>query len=276
MSATKFTAFFNAGTVDSSGNAARSAGFSETLYALEAIGDSLLAAKINRLLVARAALMPKNVRIVGYRLQTVEPVGASRSFDNVFVGSSTAQNDLPQAAFQWTVRSATTPNQRQLILRGMPDARIVTGEWSPSAAFTAALQTYFGFLTADWRFKAIDRTVLPVKIASITDAGVLTTVTPHGLVLGDKVNIMSTNAGDFGFKSYTAAVVLTGTATTCTIALPGRSEFIRASTGGRARKAGTIFCQFSITGEEVANPTAITRKAGAPFRKFRGRRTAKH
>ncbi len=275
MSAVKVTLLFNASTVDASANAARSAGFSESYYQNVPIDSSTLKNDWNLLAIARAALMPQNVRIIGSRFHQVDPVGGSRQYDNVYVGTNSLQNDLPQVALQWTVRSLNTPNQRSLILRGMPDARIVTGEYSPSAAFNAALIGFFNELRRAWSFRAIDRTVLPVKIITITDAGLMTTATPHGLSAGDNVNVMTTNSGDFGHESYTAFVVSAPTPTTANIALRGIRDVIRASTGGRARKAGIIYPLFSITDPEIVTPVAITRKVGAPFRKFRGRRTKK-
>jgi len=277
MVAFKATILFNAGTVDSDGNAARSAGFSESVYDNTSPNVDAVKSKLNQLCIARAALMPANVRIIGQRIQQVDPKGASISFDSVYIGSSTAQNDLPQAALQWTVRGSATPNQRALILRGMPDARIVTGEYNPTAAFNAALNAYFTRLLNDWQFKAIDRTVLPVKIATITALGVMTTQTNHGLANGDAVNIMSSNStGDVPPTKYSySAVAYEVTAKTAQLVLPGRTDQIFASAGGRVRKAGVIYPSFAIRADEITTPTAITRKAGSPFKKFVGRRTVR-
>src|SRR5262249_1107002 len=140
MVATKVTLLFEAATVDSAGNAARAAGFSESYYSTLAIDSPLLFTNWTNLATARAALLPTNSRIVGGRFQTVDPVGASRQFDNVYVGASGTLNDLPNVALQWTMRSAAFANQKNVILRSIPDARVVTGEYSPSPAFNAALQ----------------------------------------------------------------------------------------------------------------------------------------
>lgn len=275
MTATKVTLLFGASTKDSTGNTQRLAGFSESYYSTLGIDNPTLKLNWNRLANARAALMPANVSIVGSRYQQVDPVGASRQYDNVYPPSSSIQNDLPQVALQWTVRSFTTFNQRSLILRGMPDARVITGEYSPSPTFGAALIQFFTELRNNWQFRAIDRTVLPVKIVQIV-AGVMTTVSPHGLVAGDVVNIMSTKVRPEGVvRSYEAGVLPGGTATTAPLYLAGRGENVPDSDFGRARKALTIYPFFAITDDEVLTPTAITRKVGAPFKKFRGRRTAK-
>lgn len=275
MVATKVTLLFNAVTKDSTGNVQRSAGFSESYYSTLAIDNPTLKTNWNNLAIARANLMPANVSIIGSRYQNVDPVGASRQYDNVYPPTSTQQNDLPAIALQWTVRSLGSPNQRSLILRGIPDARVVNGEYAPVAAYNTALINFFTELRANWSFRAIDRTVLPVKIVQIV-AGLMTCVSPHGLLPGDVVNIMSTKVGtDRVVTSYEAGVMAPFTATTATLFLAGRGENIPDSVFGRARKVNITYPFFSITNEEIVTPTAITRKVGAPFKKFRGRRTAK-
>lgn len=275
MSITKVTLLFNLGTTDSDGNAARTAGWSESYYNILALDATQLNTQWIALQNARALLLPAGARIVGSRYQTVDPVGGTRSFDQVVVSSSSAACDLPSIALQWTVRSTNSPNQRSLILRGIPDGRSFTGEYSPTSGYGQLLLNFFAQLRANWRFRGIDRTILPVKIKDIT-GGVMTTVKPHGLIVGDDVNVMSTKlGGDPPKKTSYKATVVAVTALTATLALPGRNDFIADSDGGRARKALIIYPQFSILDAEVLTPTLITRKAGAPFRKFRGRRTAK-
>lgn len=276
MSATKVTLMFNAVTLNSAGAPERSAGFSESYYSDQPLDSSLLSRNWTNLCEKRANLLPANVSIIGSRYQTVDPVGASRQFDNKYVGNSTAACDLPGVALQWTVRSANTPNQRNLILRGTPDGRVANGEYSPSSAYAAALMAFFAELTTNWKFRAIDRTVLPQRIIDIT-GGLMTTPQAHGLVVGNTVNIMSTFVGtDPGVKtSYSAFVRAVPTVTTATL-IPIDAHVLPTSTGGRVRKVGIIYPTFSITNGEIQTPTAIHRKAGAPFKKFRGRRTVRH
>jgi len=275
MGATKVTLLIQGGTIDSSGNAARVAGFSETYYSTLAIDAAQLQANWSALCQKRAALLPTNSRIVGSRYQRVDPVGGSRQFDNVYVGSAGTLNDLPNIALQWTVRSPSSANQRNLILRSIPDARVVTGEYSPAPAYDASLQAFFSELTNNWQFRAIDRTVLPVKIVDITGAGLMVTAVPHGLVLGDHVNIMSTRPDTVHKSSYEGIVTALLTPTQVMI-VRADSGLLQSSVGGRVRKKLIIYPNMSITVGEIVTPVAITRKVGAPFRKFRGRRTANH
>lgn len=276
MAATKVTLLFNAVTLNSAGQAERTAGFSESYYSTLGIDDAALKTNWSALAIARANLLPANVSIIGSRYQTVDPVGGSRQYDNKYPPGSTVQNDLPGVALQWTVRSANSPNQRSLILRGTPDGRVVTGEYSPVANYNAALQAYFNELRAKWQFRAIDRTVLPVRIIDIV-AGLLTTAGNHGLNVGDIVNVMSTFVGtDPGIKtSYKAFVRTVPSVSTATL-VPTEHVSLPESTGGKIRKVSIIYPFFSITDAEIVTPTAIHRKAGAPFKKFRGRRTVRH
>jgi hypothetical protein len=277
MSATKVTLLFHAVTRDASGGAQRLAGFSESYYSTLAIESAALFANWNNLCIARAGLMPANVTIIGSRYQKVDPTGASRQFDTVYPPTTTVQNDLPGVSLQWTVRGFNTVNQRSLILRGIPDGRVVNGEYSPSLQYNNAINAFFARLKADWQFRAIDRTVLPVKIVSIV-GGLMTTAQPHGLAANDVVNIMSTKVGtDRVVTSYQAGVLPAGlTANTANLFLAGRGENVPDSVFGRVRKHDTIYPFFSITDGEQLTPTAIHRKAGAPFKKFRGRRTVRH
>lgn len=276
MVATKVTLLFNAVTKNPAGQAERAAGFSESYYSTLGIDDAQLKTNWQALCVARAGLLAQNVSIIGSRYQTVDPVGGSRQYDNKYPPGQSTNNDLPGVALQVTVRSANSPNQRNVILRGVPDSCVSTGEYTPAAGMGGALTAFFNQLTAKWQFRAIDRTVLPVRIVDIA-ANLMTCVAAHGLNVGDIVNIMSTNAaGDPGGKqSYKAFVRAVPTASTATLS-PLEHTTIPASTGGRVRKVSIIYPFFSITSEEVQNPTAMHRKAGAPFKKFRGRRTVRH
>lgn len=281
MPFTKVTTLFHAATTDFDGNGKRLAGFSESWYSTLPPDSTQLNANWSQLCTLRAALMAKNVTIVGQRIQTVRPTGASRSFDTVYPGPSTAANDLPSMALQWTVRS-TTPNQRSVILRGIPDARVINGEYNNVSTYDAAIVAYFTHLKANWGYLGLDRTILPVKLVSVDNAGLVTTMEPHGLAVGDDAEVMSA-VNVRGVKHSAVVRVLTVPSdTTFTVFVPrlGRDEpptapFVFNTVRGRVRKLVYAFKDVQITSSEMTNPTAITRKAGRPFRVFRGRRTAR-
>jgi len=271
---TKVTQLFQCGTVDKDGNAARIGGFSESWYTDLTISDTELTPRWNNLCRLRAALLPANCRIVGNRLAQVDPVGASKGYDTVFPGTAASDNDLPQVALQFSMRAQSGFNNRQVTLRGVPDARVVKGEYAPSQAYNAALAAYFDELTRFWKMRAIDRTILPVKIVSISSGGLLTTEKPHGLAAEQTVQLMSVHFGDGPKVSCLAYVVSAPTTTTANIILPAVAHG-QAGSGGRARKYLVTYPGVTIASTEVIAPVAVTRKVGAPFRKFRGRRTAK-
>lgn len=275
MVATKITNLINVHTADANGTPVRAGGFSESWYSDLAADSATLTTRWQQLLIARANLLPNNSAIVGQRIQTVEPaLGASRGFDTQYPGTTGLQNDLPAVALQFTMRSTNTANQRQVILRGVPDARIVNGEYLGSAAFTAALQTYAGLLRDHWKFRAIDRTVLPVKVISITDTGVLTTERPHGLVAGDLAQFMSIRYGDGQKASPIIRVATAPTTTTATLNMPHELVGI-AFHGGKVRKYGIVYLAMTFFASELTHPRAITRKVGKSFFQFVGRQSRK-
>jgi hypothetical protein len=276
MAATKITLLFNAGTLDAAGQPARSAGFSESYYSTLPYNENALFLQWSQLCIARAGIMPAGVRICGSRYQTVDPIGGTRSYDNVYAPALTQGNDLPGIAFQWTVRSPDSPNQRSLILRGVPDLRVERGEYSPSQQYNNALMNFFNELRANWKFRCINRVVLPTKIVSIT-GGIMTTATPHGLAPNDTVRIMSTLVGtDPPLPETYEAKVSAIAGLTATLFRPGVHAGVPDSIHGKARKVEILYKPFSISNEEIVNPTAIHRKVGSPFRRFRGARTRRH
>lgn len=280
MPATKVTNLFHAATTDFDGNGKRIAGFSESFYSPLAVDSTTLQTQWTALCNKRAALMAKNVSIIGGRYQTVDPVGPTRNFDNQFPPSSTAANDLPGVALQWTVRSTNSANQRSVIIRGVPDARIINGEYFGSDAYNAAIRAYFVELMANWQFRTINRTLLPAKIISINDDGLVTCATPHGLLAGDHANVMSAIMTGGRKVSAEIVVITVPSTTTFTTFVPRRTSdtpipSIYGTTRGRVRKLLIEYHNMTITNQEMIDPTATHRKAGSPFRKFRGRRTAK-
>ncbi len=270
----KMTQLFQCGTIDKDGNAARIGGFSESWYSDLTLSSSQLNTQWGTLCRLRAALLPENCRIVGQRLAEVDPVGASRGYDSVYPGTQTSANDLPQVALQWTMRSTTGFNNRQVTLRAVPDVRVLRGEYNPSDVFNAALAAYFAELSANWKMRAIDRTVLPVKIVSIAANGAFTTEKPHGLTTGDTAQVMSTEHGSDHVKHSFNAYVSTASGSSGTLIVP-RALQETLLVGGRIRKYAITYPNVRINSDEVINPTAVIRKVGSPFKKFVGRRTAR-
>lgn len=279
MSLIKVSNLFHATTTDVEGNGKRIAGFSEQFYCVDELNSASLTAKWNRLCNARAALMPGNVSIVGGRFQTVDPIGGSKGFDTVFPPPTTTSCDQPTSALQFTVRSPTTQNQRSVIIRAIPDNRTLNGEYVPSPAYNTALRAYFAVLMADWGFRGLDRTILPIKIISIDADGIVTTAANHGLLENDNAMVMSAIRPNGRKVTDQVVVQAPVTARTFKIFVPrlGRDEPTPALLGtqrGRVRKIAFGFKQFFINDDEIIHPRLIARKVGKPFFGYVGRRTA--
>jgi len=278
MPATKVTLLFNHATKDAAGNPIRAAGHSESYYSNLAIDNPQLKVNWSALAVARAAMLPANISIIGSRYQRVDPVGASRSYDTVYPPSTSAENDLPGIAMQWTVRAAATFNQKSLILPGVPDDRVRTGEYRAVANYNALLVAFFNQLRANWVWRAKDRTISKAKIVTVAANGVVTTARPHGLAVNDFVHVQSTNAGN-GIPqliSYRGTVVTVTSPTVLSVLLEGRGGWPEPSQLGTIQKELIIYPSFQITDDEVTTPRIIHRKVGSNFLRFRGRRTRNH
>lgn len=278
MPATKVTLLFNHATKDAAGNPIRAAGHSESYYSLLPINDPQLKLNWSALATARATLLPANISIIGSRYQRVDPVGASRSYDNVYPPTTSTENDLPGIAFQWTVRSANSPNQKSLVLPGVPDDRVRTGEYRATQNYNSLLQAFFAELIAKWVWRAKDRSVPKAKIITVGPLGLVSTARPHGLALNDAVVVQSTEIGNDKRQKidYRATVIAVPNATQVNILLEGRSGYPEQSVLGTIQKELIIYPPFEITGDEINHPTIIHRKVGSNFKRFRGRQTRNH
>lgn len=274
----KVTTLFNAVTVDSAGNGKRAGGFSESWYSNKTIDTAAFNAAWLNLLRTRAALMPANVTIIGQRVQTVDPLGPARTFENVYKGSGTLQNDLPQVALQWQMNSAAGTNHRNVTLRGVPDARVVKGEYNPTAEYNAALIAHFRELRANWLMRAKDRTQPRVRMRAATsdnpNGWQITTQTPHGLAVNDTVQILSGLASNGKKYSFTGRVVVVDDAAKFHV-YPDTELVFGGLTGGRVQKRIVTYTEVFLNDAEMTDPLAVIRKCGRPFHQFRGRQTVR-
>lgn len=149
----------------------RTGGWSEGWY-VEVDPDN---ARINfeDVCAARAALLPNNCTIVGQRYRIIG--GGSSSGGKSFPGGSGLQGDIPQMALLCTVAGNGVPNIRRFRIGGIPDARVVEGEYNPSSAYTAALNRYFAKCQEDgMKFKYRNLAAGRVDIKSIDSTGLMT------------------------------------------------------------------------------------------------------
>lgn len=274
----KVTTLFNAVTVDAAGNGKRAGGWTESWYSTKALDSAAFNTAWTNLLRTRAALMPANVTIIGQRVQTVDPLGPARTFENVYKGPGTLQNDLPQVALQWQMNSGAGPNHRNVTLRGVPDARVVKGEYVPIADYNAALIAHFRELIDNWLMRAKDRTQPRVRIRSVTsdtpNGYQVTTQAPHGFIVGDTVQILSGLASNGKKYSFTARVAVVDDAMKVHV-YPNEDLNYGGLTGGRIQKLVISYQSVFLNTPEITDPLAVVRKVGRPFHQFHGRQTVK-
>jgi len=259
----KCTALFLFTTTDTNkadGN--RSAGWSESYYYPTA--DFAVAAnQFGQLCRCRAGLLATGGSIIGQRYQLVDPVGASKSGAVGFTGNSGAAADVPQMALLITAEASGTTNKRSLIVRGVPDARVVGGNYSPSTDYDRRLGIFYAGLRNGWVMRGANMGNQKSPIISIDTTGVVTTSIAHGLAAEQRVQILRTIMPNDRQKGGVYTVMAPVTATTFKIA----ADFTLPTHGGKARKY------------EIVNPNygacelqrVVVKKVGRVFFPYRGR-----
>lgn len=225
------------------------------------------------LLGARANLLGKGGAVVAVRVQGVDPVGPSQVLSVSFPGSVDFQTDQPTTALLYTIPGVGVRNIRRHLLRGIPDAMSLQGEFAPSNAYNTALRAYFTAL-ADFRFRGRDLATTAIKIIDIKrDASPATTGTarlevPYTGALNDMVRILKASKSDGDF--YSAVHQVTGVADSGRqLTLYNWPNF--GVKGGKLRKEGILYP--AIDSANIAVGRLVTRRVGRPFVGYRGRRS---
>jgi len=274
-------------------------GWSETYYAdkgslPEAIASALIVRPFRvQLLGGGGSEYPvlKKIRVSEINRAGDSLVEVVSDADGKVPGDGLSFAEIPSTAL--LVRAeAGTEYRRQLYLRGQPDLVVTNnGKYTRIGAYPTTLEVFFAALIREhWGLLAATKPAPPLPlITDITQVLTRPTVAAfhtdpvaHGLVAGDNARFMSVTTSR-GEKFSDDAVVLADpapTATTFTIFTPrvDRDQAVSKlinSTRGRVRKIGIQFHSFEISNDEIIHPTAITRKAGAPLKKFVGRRSRK-
>ncbi len=271
----KVTMLFNAVTTDSDGNAYRQAGWSESWYFDGEFDGTLINARRDNLLARRVALLPANCKIVAVRMQQIDPVGPSKLIEITYPGVSTANNDLPSVSLLWNVRSTNGRNHRSVILRGIPDARIVKGEYSPTDTYNNAIRAYFTELSSGWQMKGVDKTKPAIAINAIGVEGTydIRGINPWAANARVKLLRVRNTNGHSVRGEFTIGTAVPGARVGTIGPWPTTNGVV--SNSGKMREVGVEYSNVTLTDYEVLDPLAITRKAGRPFFAFHGRRAAK-
>lgn len=254
---------------DPSNPARRVGGWTESFYSIADSSADVIAPMQSSLCPLRAALLPTGGSIVGQRIQQIDPVGRSQSLNRVFPGTAGIQADVPQMALLCKVPALGFNNIRPMILRGIPDARVVEGEYSPTIAFATALQTFFTALQI-WRFRAVATNPPPTPLLEISTAGVVLTAVPHVFVVNDMIQVKRA-VGLFGqLRGGRYRVISVG---------PGNNQLsILGWQHGECvlgTAIGFLIFYPSIDNANITIGRIITRRVGRPFTQYVGRRSRK-
>jgi len=271
--ATKCTMLIQTGTVLSTGKPGRLGGFSESWYTNRVFDASLVTAFF-QLCQVRAALLPQTSTIVGARFQQTDGYtsGASESVNVNLPGTSGILTDSPQMALKIQINASASANKKLIILRSLPDAIVVTGEYAPSTAFNTALQNFVTTLGVGqwcWRGQQLDATAVPVL--TIGADGTYFTSQPSTLASGNLVKVLRTRNAAGRQKGGLYSINVTGPSSGVIV---GWNHGV--CTGGRLRKYNIIFPQAPTSGPlNYGTPQCIVKKVGRPFNQYRGRKSVR-
>lgn len=254
----KGTLLYQAGT-----ELPRVAGFSESFYTDVDTADNAFG-RLSRYLLNRRVLMASSVVCIGLRVSDVANPGVSFTQRFREPGQAGIAADIPQMALQLECNSAAGA-KRQFLLRGIPDARVIGGEYSPTQWFTTELSRMRATMRDYLLLRVTSRTEPQIPVQVITGDGAFILTAPMTYNVGEKLQAMRmqdafgrTVKGTYTVSAKTNSTVGTlanWTAGTITI--------------GRLRRRSIIYSPIT----SVSLVKVGTRKVGRPFVQYSGRRS---
>jgi hypothetical protein len=222
----------------------------------------------------RATLLPVSAAIVGFRVQSFTisgnkllPGGATSGRLNI-PGNASNITDLPQVSLMLNcLAGGGNPNSSRMVLRGMPDAIMIGGEYQPTPAFagqvTLLCNAFTGF---NFGFIGRDLAQAAVRVNKIV-ANVITldAMPGTGLNVGDFIRFhrVTDDNGD----PVKGAFVVTQIAG-LQITVLGLDATLSQPSGTLRRDLLAMFNFGNVTPIR-----AIVKKVGRPFEQYRGRRS---
>lgn len=241
----------------------RSGGWSEN-FCLQAEGFDAAFTKAQSLYYPRSRLLPTTGRIVGARMQNLSQPGQSQSASFVYPGQARVEQDVPQMSLLCTARSAGG-NDRQLILRGVPDEIIKLGEYSAVEPYAGFLAAYFTAVANGFGFMGREEAQPLIDVISVSNVGVFKLNQNLTYNEGDKLKFFRT------YDTFRAPVKGLFNVTVKVDDKNGTvANWVNAAvTRGKVRRYVLSFT--AIT--SVVFQRAIIRKVGRPFFLYSGRQT---
>lgn len=265
MAAFKHTMLFQLATnTTGTGSGRRIGGWSESYYAGVPLGPNF-----NNLCTARAALLPNGAAIIGQRIQQVDPSRSAQVAGGIFPGTAGIAQDIPQMALLCKARATNGVNARSLILRGIPDARVVEGELNLSGAFLDNLNLFFGQLTlVPWQWRARDLTTTEKPIFTVAGTGDFVLLEDFTFAIGDVIQVENclTTGGQRKSGSF-----MVEAKTTARIGKLKDWGFGSCQGGTIRQRRAIVYPSFGT----VDYNRITTRKVGRPFGGYVGRRSSR-
>lgn len=245
-------------------NAVRVGGWSESYYwPDEVMANALVAGRT--LANFRCGMLTSAGFITGIRFQQVAPLGPSQSLQVNIPGQFNIQADLPQMALQLNVPGVGVRNIARLKIRGIPDGRVVEGEFQTTQNFTQGINDFVSYLNG-FRFRGRDLTKSAFPLISVGADGTFFAEDDTNLTAGMMVRVMRTRFADGTFRGGRFQIAsMTGL----------RSGVLRnwigvAVIGGKIRQDANGFFQYRVS--EFTIGRISTKKVGRPSTGFVGRR----
>ena len=228
---------------------------------------------------ARAAFLPTQAAIVGYRVQSydltgnkVTPIGSTAGSYR-FGGSPRFACDLPQCTLRASGSTAAGPNAAALYMRGIPDEWVTLGEYAPADDWNTLLQFYYDWLIRlSAGFIGRNLSVGGQRVFNIADNGpgagsVINMQGPiAGLAVGDFVRFIRVIADNKEPVEGSYAVsAVNGNA----ITVRGLQGVVLTRPSGTVRKDSLTFLAFN----RIDTKRITTKRVGGPFEKYRGRQS---
>lgn len=156
----------------------RESGWSESVYRQNASDLKSQIAPAIALGDKRRLLLGQTADVIGITVVDVATPGRGVTYGRVGPGTTGFLTDTPQQALLIKLYSEK-PNNRELSLRGVPDAQIVSGDYQPTPGYAPLVADYLAMLTnGDWYFPGVDTLLPRSRVLSVINQ----TVTVDGVV----------------------------------------------------------------------------------------------